>query len=409
MSRVLVTDAGRGSGIATIRSLGRNGIEVVAADTSSRSPAFVSRYVQQKVVYPSPDTEPDAAIEALVSATRDHQVDLVVPVGETLVTLLTSARDRFPASTVLALAEAEALDLARDKRATVELAERLGIPTPRTVVVESVAEAGRAARELGWPVVLKPHVSRTIRDSGYMERFGVGYAADSEELAMRMGELEGRCAVLLQEYCGGEGHGVGLLMDRGHALLGFQHRRLREVPTTGGPSSFRESVPLDPRLLDDSVRLLRELRWTGPAMVEFKVGPAGAKLMEVNGRLWGSLALAVKSGVDLPSGIVDLYLSPDARPSQAPIPGYRVGVRSRDLTLEVSWIASVLRGAKPYGYLGMPRRRDALATAVRLFDPRDGYDILGRDDPLPGLVELAGLGLSIPARALRSVRHRGRR
>ena len=62
---------------------------------------------------------------------------------------------------------------------------------------------------------------------------------------------------------------------------------------TGGASSYRESVALDARLLEDSVRLLQALRWTGLAMVEFKVGADGYHLMEINGRVWGSLPLAV--------------------------------------------------------------------------------------------------------------------
>jgi predicted ATP-grasp superfamily ATP-dependent carboligase len=399
LTRVLVTDAGRGSGLSIIRSLGRRGIDVIAADASRLSPGFRSRYAAASVRYPPPSTNGGGTVAALARAAAEHRLDLIVPVGEDVVMLLSEARARFPESTALALPEPEAFAVARDKLATVELARRVGVPTPRTAIAESVQEAHCIASSLDWPLVIKPQSSRSFRDGDKIDAFGVAYASDAAGLAAEMRRLEGRSAVLIQEYCAGEAHGVGLLMDRGHPLLAFQYRRLREVPVSGGPSSFRESVPLDPELLDHSLRILRALNWTGPAMVEFKIGADGPTLMEINGRLWGSLPLAVKSGVDLPGRIVDLYLSPPSGPPASPEFGYRVGVRSRDLTLEVSWIFSVIVGRRHPPFRPFPRRREALTTAVRLFNPRDGYDVQSMRDPIPGLVDLLRIGARAASRA----------
>jgi predicted ATP-grasp superfamily ATP-dependent carboligase len=399
MTRVLVTDAGRGSAMSIVRSLARRGIAVVAADANRLSPAFVSRHVSGRVVYPSPRTDAPGAVDAIVRAASEQRIDLVIPVGEDLVLLLSRARERFGHTTALALPEANALETARDKQATVDLAEGLGVPTPHTVLVRTASEALREATSLQWPIVLKPQSSRAVRPGGQVEAFGVMYAADRAALAKHMATLEGRAGVLLQEYVEGEGHGVGLLMDHGRPLLAFQYRRLREVPFTGGPSSLRESVALDPVLFNHSVRLLEALDWTGPAMVEFKVAPDRVSLMEINGRLWGSFPLAVKSGVDFPGALVDLYLG--KRPKAAPEAEltYRTGVRSRALNLELSWIVSVLRRKQtPYAFLGAPPRREAAAVALRLLDPRDGYDILSLRDPLPGIAEIVNLAAGVRRR-----------
>jgi predicted ATP-grasp superfamily ATP-dependent carboligase len=385
--------------MAIVRSLGSRGIDVVAADASRRSPAFRSRYISERVVYPSPVSRPREAVDTLVDEVRERAIDLVIPVGEEFVLLLSAARDRFGDSTRLALPDADAFATTHDKLATVELARRLGIPAPRTVLVTSAAEAVDASEAFAWPIVLKPQASRAVRAGAAVEAFGVAYAADVASLEEQLGAFEGRCAVLLQEYERGEGHGVGLLMDRGRPLLAFQHRRLREVPFTGGPSSYRESVALDPRLYELSVRILGALTWTGPAMVEFKVRGDDVSLMEINGRLWGSLPLAVKSGVDFPGRIVDLYLSPPADgPPPTAITRYEVGVRSRNLSLELGWIASVLAGNARYPFLEAPRRREAVSAAVELLNPRRGFDILSLDDPLPGLAELLGIAVSLPER-----------
>jgi predicted ATP-grasp superfamily ATP-dependent carboligase len=388
---VLVTDASRGSAVSIIRSLGRRGMHVIAADSEARSPGYSSAYAGERLRYPSPAESPETMVEVLLAAARERRIDLIVPVTDETVVPLDAARERFEGVCRLALPAAEALATSRDKMATVELATELGIPVPRTELVDGVDAALRAAPALGWPVVLKPRFSRVAREGHGIARYSVAYAENEDALAERMGPFEGRCDLLLQEYCGGEAHGVEVLAHEGRTLAAFQHRRLREVPITGGASSFRESVALDPALLDHAARLLGALGWTGLAMVEFKVGESGPRLMELNGRIWGSLPLAVKSGVDFPAGLVDVCLGTGPAPDEPLHASYALGVRSRDLGLEVVWIGSTLRRARRYPFIPTPGRREALAAAVRLLYPGDGFDILAREDPRPGLVELANV------------------
>jgi hypothetical protein len=241
--------------------------------------------------------------------------------------------------------------------------------------------------------VVKPARSRVRTERG-IERLEVTYANEPDELAARMRAVGGRAEVLLQQYVPGEGHGVELLATEGRVLAAFQHRRLHEVPITGGASSFRESVALDPDLLAASTRLLEALRWTGLAMVEFRVGPGGPWLMEVNGRIWGSLPLAVKAGMDFPVRMAELFVE-GPPPAGPPATGYTVGVRSRNLWLEVLWIASTARRRRRYPYLPTPPRSAALGGALGLFRPGDRYDLLEVDDPRPQLAELRGLATKV--------------
>ena len=391
--RALVTDSGRSSAIAIIRSLGRQGWHVVAADASPGSAGFASRYAAERLVHPDPAVDPDGAVDVLLEAATAGQIDLVVPVTDELVLPLAAARHRLPPGCALAVADDAGLAATGDKAATLALARRLGMATPCTAVVRTEEEARAAAPELGWPVVVKPARSRVRTERG-IERFSVAYANDPAELGARMRAVDGRTEVLLQRYVRGEGHGVEVLASEGRPLAAFQHRRLREVPITGGASSFRESVPLDPALLEASTRLLAELRWTGLAMVEFRVGPDGASLMEVNGRIWGSLPLAAKAGMDFPARMASLFV--DGPPPAGPVEtGYRTGVRSRNLWLDVIWIASILRPARRYPYLEAPSRRAAVGAALGLLSPAAKYDLLEADDPKPQLAELRGIATKV--------------
>jgi predicted ATP-grasp superfamily ATP-dependent carboligase len=401
MRRVLVTDAGRGSAIAIIRSLGRSGLQVIAADADPRSPGFRSRYASGSLVYPDPSVAADEVVETLRAAAVERGIDLIVPVSDDVGLPLSAARDRFEGVCALALPEPEALAVATDKHATLQLARHLGVPVPSTALAHTAEEALRAAQRMDWPVVVKPVASRVYRE-GAVDSFEVVYANSPEALGAHMRRLEGRCGALLQEYVAGEGHGVELLADRGKPLAVFQHRRLHEVPITGGASSLRESVPVDPTLYAHAVKLIGALQWTGLAMVEFRVGPKGPALMEINGRVWGSLPLAVKCGVDFPLALAALYL-PDAPSANGATYGHQspaLGVRSRNIALELVWIASVLRKRRRYDYLSAPRRREAVRAALRLPLPADGYDVLSLEDPMPGL---AGIG-KVTSRLARKVR-----
>jgi predicted ATP-grasp superfamily ATP-dependent carboligase len=396
--RVLVTDASRSAAIAIIRSLGLRGLHVTAADSEGRSPGFYSRYASARLRYPSPRTDPEGTLEALLGAAQRERVELVVPVGDELAFLLSEERDRFDGVSALALPSRDAYAATRDKLATVELARALGVPVPRTEMVSTVEEGHKAGASLGWPVVVKPRWSST-RVGRSVEHYEVSYAEDSAGLEAELGGLGGRLQVLLQEYCPGEGHGVELLLHRGRPLAAFQHRRLHEVPITGGASSFRESVPLHPTLYDYATRLLAALDWTGLAMVEFKLGEDGPRLMEINGRVWGSLALAIKSGIDFPGRMADLYLTGAPENGREPDTSYEVGVRSRNLDLEVLWIASTLRGREGRRLVDVPPRRHALQAALRLAYPKDGFDVFARDDPRLSLAEIARIAAKLLRKA----------
>jgi predicted ATP-grasp superfamily ATP-dependent carboligase len=101
---------------------------------------------------------------------------------------------------------------------------------------------------------------------------------------------------------GGDAIGVSLFMDEnGKTLASFTHRRLREYPVSGGPSTLRESYHHE-EAEAYAEKLLKALKFHGIAMVEFKVDPRDnvPKLMEINPRFWGSLPLAIRAGVDFP-------------------------------------------------------------------------------------------------------------
>jgi hypothetical protein len=65
---ILVTDAGLGSSVWIIRSLGRQGWRVIAGDADRRSPGFRSRYAAERLVYPAPARRPADFVRRVLEA-----------------------------------------------------------------------------------------------------------------------------------------------------------------------------------------------------------------------------------------------------------------------------------------------------------------------------------------------------
>jgi predicted ATP-grasp superfamily ATP-dependent carboligase len=387
----LITDAGRGSALAFIRSLGRLGWRVTAADSDPASPGFRSRFSTHRLLYPRPTDRPDDVVEAIRARVESAGIDLVVPITDELGLPIAEARERFAGLTTLAVPDPAGLAATHDKSATMALAERLGVPLPPTRIVTAGDDIGSVAAELGYPVVVKPVASRQVLPDRTIRSYVVSYAVDASDLRGRLAAIASGTPVLLQRWTPGEGVGVELLMDHGRPLAAFQHRRLREVPPTGGASSLRVSVELEDDLYDHAVRLLHELGWTGLAMVEFRRGHDGVGyLMEINGRVWGSLPLATRAGMDFPAWLAEVLLHPTPRPHDAPPvdTDYRRGVRARNLRLEMAWIGAVLSGRRRQRGMPWPRRSEAIGALAQLLDPRIGDDLMTWSDPAPGLAQL---------------------
>ncbi|MFV0663261.1 ATP-grasp domain-containing protein [Denitromonas sp.] len=382
--RILILDADLAPALSVARSLKEIGVRIDVASSTTHPITAYSRAVERCLTYPDPLTRQLDFIAWIRDITEQAGYALIIPVTERTVAPLLKHRDRYN-DTRVAMAPTESLRLALDKAQTVALAESVGIPVPRSVLIEDIAELDAARARFDFPIVIKP-VSSVGADQSKNIQLTVSYAFDDNELramvqhALRFGH------VILQEYFRGEGEGIELLADHGEVIYAFQHRRLHEVPLTGGGSSLRMSVEITPALLDASRRLMAAMKWHGVAMVEFKHDPVSGqfRLMEVNGRFWGSLPLAAAAGANFPGMLYGLLVKgkvgehPPARP----------GVYCRNLSRDVYWHEQVLRKNAPARLVSIPGWRAVLKDALLMFSWRHAFDVQRWSDPKPGLVDV---------------------
>jgi len=383
--RVLVTDSDSRSALAAVRALGRAGHEVIAAGVHHPSLASVSHYCSDFEAYPHPGSDPDGFVAAVTAATERRQIDLLLPMTEITTLLVTQHRDRLWQGCRLPFPDYETIAQASDKAYVVGIADELGVPTPRTVVIQSAEQV--AIPDLPFPVVVKPARSRVRVGSKWLST-GVRYAADPVALQQILASLPVEAyPVLLQERIQGPGRGLFACFDHGRPVALFAHRRLREKPPSGGVSVLCESAVLDPQAVEYGTHLLSRLGWHGVAMVEFKqdVRDGSLRLMEINARFWGSLQLAIDAGVDFP---VILAAVAAGHPPAAPA-SYRLGVRTRWLAGDVDALLMLLTRSRHALDLppSHPGRWATLGQFLKLWQRDLHYEVERLDDPAPMRLE----------------------
>ncbi|MGH9194280.1 MAG: hypothetical protein ACRD1T_00890, partial [Acidimicrobiia bacterium] len=268
--RVLVLDGDSVSSLDIVRSLGGAGLSVCAAAADRRAISFRSRFASRTALYPHPAAAPAQFVEWLDSHLRQNPYELVIPVTDLTVIPISRNYEHFSRLTKLATERYEVMEVVYDKSKTIRLAQDVGVPVPMSTSVTSEEQLHDVAGSLSYPVVCKPSRSM-IWSNGAGRGLSVFYAFTPSDLIARATPLMAICPIIIQEYHRGKGIGLELLADEGAILQEFQHERLHEIPLTGGGSTYRVSVPVDPHLRGYASALLSRLAWTGVAMVEFKV------------------------------------------------------------------------------------------------------------------------------------------
>ena len=330
-NKVLVLDADSAAGMETIQSLGRNGCIVHAVRSRSERSQHRSRFIRRQFELTGSE---DGRIRELVDLFRTEKYDLVVPATEVslLAMLAPEIPDEMYQKAVLPCRER--VQIALDKQSVWSLARRTGVRTPSSEIVSSLSLPPKT-----FPVVLKPVFSKKSTN-GVVQDFRVTIVRDPMMWRTALASIHPDIPVQQQQYIEGKGFGVELLFDHGAPRWVFLHERVHELPLTGGGSSYRVSREPRPDLVQSAISLLSALEWHGVAMVEFKVTPGGeAYLMEINPRLWGSLALAIDCGVNFPVGLLCLSTGQPLPPQ----PKYRTGYFTRNIYRDVEWLKANLK------------------------------------------------------------------
>jgi predicted ATP-grasp superfamily ATP-dependent carboligase len=318
---------------------------------------------------------------------------MVIPVTDASAEAVLGNREWLPPGLALPFASHAIYREASDKVRVHEIALECGIGIEESAIVRRQGDAAPDDAAL-YPGYVKPH--RSVVGGARRVKTGVRFVATREECERVLRDLDPAAfPVLVQRRIVGPGEGVFLARWGRRTIARFAHRRLREKPPSGGVSVYRESILPDPAVMAACERLLDALNWEGVAMIEGKRDLASGawRVMEINGRFWGSLQLAIDAGVDFPSRLVRAVLGENVGDP----PAWTPGVRLRWEWGEVDHLLIRLRRSREA--LNLPAEAPGKLGAVAAFlahrPGRDRCEVLRLGDPLPFVVEsLARLGVA---------------
>ena len=299
MSDVLITYGWVRSSYSALRNLSRHGISVTASDTGSLGMCQFSRLSSGFKKYRSHYQSEAQFISDILEICSDQDIKLIFP-SHNETEIIARHRDKFDSSLVALIPDEAQCRIFNNKSDAYDLADNLGIPVAERI---SYSDPTKIAKILNKAGLKKTVIKLLTGNSGK----GVFYGENAEhtqsivEQLVEQYELDEKRFPQVERYVEGEGYGCSVLYWKGEHIAQFTHKRLRDKIVTGGTSTFRE-VSVHEGIEAATKVIFDAIGWNGLAMCEFKVCPKTGAFwfIEVNPRLWGSISLAIESGVEFP-------------------------------------------------------------------------------------------------------------
>jgi predicted ATP-grasp superfamily ATP-dependent carboligase len=386
-TKVLLLDGYSTRTLACVRSWGRKGIAFAVGGETRWDMSLLSSYAKEKFVYTSPRRDLSQFVHDLNYYCHKFGADGVFPTSEAAIMACNRYRNHLTSLPIVP--REQEIQTAFSKARTLNAAQSVGVLVPQTIFLTENNWQSLGGAALKFPIVVKSESSEAMMASSIKTSAKTSFVFSQYELEKECrSRLEAGQSMLVQEFIDGYGVGISGLFDKGRPVALIGHRRLRESTPWGGPSALAETIEIDSQLLKATTSLMQQIAFSGPAMVEYKIDHQSGQpyLMEINGRFWGSVLLAIAAGQDLPYLYWKMLNGMDIRPEEK---SYRVGVRGRYLVGDTKCLFLSLKGAPKRWKGRLAKRGAALRSYIGSFFDRQTTElILTRDDPMPFLGRL---------------------
>lgn len=283
--------------LSVVRSLGKCGIRINVVAPHASSPALSSRYIYRIHQLPPFYLNPKAWVKDLSDLAVQENIQLILPMTDQVMLPCVRYQDVLDPSVTLLYPGEKAFRLFQDKWKTHQLCEDVVVPHCQVWPAQGIIED--SIPDASYPLYLKPRSSADMKN--LRGKQVVQQIMNADHLSATLEALHKPEDYFLEQEFQGIGVGISVLAQQGKLVQAFQHQRLSEG--TSGGSSVRISTPCHPGMLGAVEALTAASALEGVAMFEFRFQPETDQfvLLEVNARFWGSLPLAIASGVNFPA------------------------------------------------------------------------------------------------------------
>jgi len=266
------------------------GIRLFVLSSQKYTHVRYSRNVDTFIYFPTPKADIDW-IEKVNQVCKAHQIDVLMPIFEKRIRTLIAFRDRLLLQNRLLVPPTlESFDSANDKGLLADFMERIGIPSPKSRLLNDPADLVQFSSQLTFPILAKPPL-----DTGS----GDGIVKFDDENELLNTALD--CPMVLQEFIEGFDTGCNVLCRDGEILAytiqkGFLYSKKPYSPQIGLTMLYND------RVLEIVRPLMASLGWTGVANIDliFDIRAEQYKVLEINPRYWSTLVASMMAGVNYP-------------------------------------------------------------------------------------------------------------
>ncbi len=359
MKNIIITDAHYRASLAAVHALAGKNYNLILCQTDDckKIPlSFKSKYVKKAVILHA-----ENYFDELISLIREYERPIVVPIGAKTTELLSNNKDVFSQYCDFLVPSVQALNDANNKNTVAEIARKLNIPTPKQYDGEPEK----------YPVIIKPYCGEKFGLHAEQRYIRADDRVQYLDALEKMKKYDP--SPIVQEYIEGDGMGVCMLMTEAREVAGLIcHKRVRELPINGGPSTCCETI-YDQKYIDYAKDILKDLNFSGICMVEFK----GGKLLEINPRVWGSFPLTFKAHSNFTQNWVKC-----ASGEKYDEPEYKIGIKMYFIVNDTIAAFKYLLSGKIGNFFGF---------LADLFNPKVKEALFFSKDPKPFLQYIKNL------------------
>jgi len=320
-SRVIITYGRSLMALMMAQSLHRRGVRVIGCDSIDMTVLSFSKAVHSMERYHEPSDDEDAFIDDLVKIAKKHSVDdggdyILMPAFKDA-KIIAQYKDRFEGLITVSVPDFNIIDSVDPKDHFFETAQDLNAAVPKTWVLSSKDEAKKFSKKAQYPLFIKPPnevgghgISKVDKAEDFMDAYEKANAYEGTPMAQEAAPGDDYC------YCA--------LYDHGELKASMVYKNVKKFPQISGAGVMRETI--DASLFDPLARqLMKPLKWHGVVEIDFMwdgLKDSQPLMIEVNPRFWAGLDHSVRSGVDFPWLLYQLYTGRDVDQSTAEV-GYQ--------------------------------------------------------------------------------------
>ena len=290
--------------LGVVRALSAKGIPLYLVSYEKKDMAHKSKHVKETFFLPHPEKETSGFIKGLLGIGEKIGRAVVFAVDDPTLTVLSKSHDVLKAAFILPSPGWSVIKSIINKDLTYEIAEREGIPCPKTRRLDiSTPLRPELLQGFTFPCLIKPVQSHTYYDAFKIKMTVVNdiEALEAEFNRCREREIE----ITVQEIISGnarQGFNFNSLCYNGQIQQGFTAHKIRMTADGYGIPTVVKSCEMVDKLREYSETLLTAIGYEGYSCIEYKYDERDGlyKLLEVNGRYNRSSLLSVKLGVNFP-------------------------------------------------------------------------------------------------------------